>query len=127
MDGRVQHPQLFDGKNHHFFMSNYEHFRLRNQPQTVYSTAPAAMPTGNFSQLLPGTVIRDPLNDNQPFPGNIIPTQRLNPISLGLLELYPLPNIAGAGLVNNYLGLLNNTTDKNQFTQRIDLVEGTKS
>src|SRR6266852_8929481 len=68
LGGPVQIPKLFDGKNRLFFMSNYEGFRLRNQAQIVYSTAPAAMRTGDFSQLLPGTVIRDPLN-NQPLSG----------------------------------------------------------
>ena len=40
LGGPVQIPKLFDGKNRLFFMSNYEGFRLRNQAQIVYSTAP---------------------------------------------------------------------------------------
>ena len=127
LGGPVQIPKLFDGKNRLFFMSNYEGFRLRNQSQIVYSTAPAAMRTGDFSQLLPGTLIRDPLNNNQPFPGNIIPKTRLDPIALGLLEFFPLPNVAGAGLVNNYLALNRNITDKDQFSQRLDFVESARS
>jgi hypothetical protein len=127
LGGPVQIPKRFDGKNRLFFMSNYEGFRLRNQTQTVYSTAPAAMRTGDFSQLLPGTLIRDPLNNNQPFPGNIIPKARLDPIALGLLEFFPQPNVAGAGLVNNYLALDRNITDKDQFSQRLDFVENGRS
>src|SRR5207244_2297599 len=127
LGGPVQIPKLFDGKNRLFFMSNYEGFRLRNQAQIVYSTAPAAMRTGDFSQLLPGTLIRDPLNNNQPFSGNIIPKTRLDPIAQGLLEFFPLPNVAGAGLVNNYLALNRNITDKDQFSQRLDFVESARS
>ena len=128
LGGPVQIPKLFDGKNRLFFMSNFEGFRLRNQTQTVFSTAPDAMRRGDFSQLLPGTVIKDPRNNNLPFPGNMItPQTRLDPIARGLLEFFPPPNIPGAGLVNNYLGLLNNVTDKDQFTQRIDFAESAQS
>jgi outer membrane receptor protein involved in Fe transport len=127
LGGPVQIPKLFNGKDRLFFMSNYEGFKLRAQSQQTFSLPSAAMRTGNFSELLPGTPIKDPLNNNLPFPGNIIPTQRLNPISVGLLEFLPIPNIPSAGLVNNHLALLNNTTNKDQFSQRIDFVESTKS
>jgi hypothetical protein len=83
------------------------------------------MRAGNFSGI--STVIKDPTSNNVPFGGNIIPTQRLDPIALGLLQYYPSPNIAGAGLVSNYLGLQNNSTNKDQFTQRIDFAENEKS
>jgi Carboxypeptidase regulatory-like domain len=127
LGGPVQIPKVFNGKNSLFFFSNYEGFRLRAQAQQVFSTPPAAMRRGDFSAILPGTVIRDPKNNNQPFPGNIIPTDRLHRIALGLLEFYPLPNIPGAGLANNYLALQNNLNDKDQFTQRMDYVENAKS
>jgi hypothetical protein len=125
--GPVRIPKIFNGRDRLFFMSNYEGFRLRNQSQTVFSTAPATMRAGNFSQILPGTVIKDPLNNNAPFAENIIPTQRLDPIALGLLAFYPTPNIPGTGLSNNYLALQDNLNDKAQFTQRLDFVESTKS
>ncbi|MDE3166064.1 MAG: TonB-dependent receptor, partial [Acidobacteriota bacterium] len=125
LGGPVWIPKLFNGRNRLFFMSNFEGFRLRNQSQGVYSLPTAAMQTGDFSGILPN-VIRDPLN-NQPFPNNIIPTTRLDPVAKKLLEFYPAANIPGAGLVNNYLALDNNVTNKDQFTQRIDFVESSKS
>jgi Carboxypeptidase regulatory-like domain len=127
LGGPVQIPKIFNGKNRLFFMSNYEGFRLNNQTQQVFSTAPSALRTGNFSSILPGTVIADPLNNNAPFPGNIIPSTRLSPISLGLLQFWPTPNIPGSGLANNYLALQNDENDKAQFTERLDFVEGSKS
>jgi hypothetical protein len=127
LGGPVQIPKLFNGKNRLFFMSNYEGFKEREQTQQVYSTPPAPMRAGNFSQLLPGKVITNPLANNSPFPGNIIPASQLNPIALGLLNFYPAPNIAGAALTNNYLALDNNVTNKDQFTQRIDFVESQAS
>ena len=51
---------------------------------------PAAMRGGDFSQILPGTVITDPLNNNQPFAEqSSSPRSRLDPISVGLLEFFP--------------------------------------
>ena len=44
--------------------------------------------------------IRDPLT-NAPFPGNVIPLNRLDPRGLALLNMLPLPNATAAG--NNYL------------------------
>jgi hypothetical protein len=127
LGGPIQIPKIFNGKNRLFFMANYEAFREHNQSQGVYSVPPAAMRAGNFSQLLPGTVITDPLNNNQPFANNIIPTTRLDPISIGLLQYYPAPNQPGSSLTNNYLALDNNITNKDQFTARVDFVESSKS
>jgi hypothetical protein len=127
LGGPISIPKILNGKNRLFFMSNYEGFRLAAAPQNVYTTPPSAMRTGDFSQLLPATVIKDPTTGN-PFPGNIIPTTRLNTASLGLLnEFAPVPNVSGAGLSNNYLGIFNEHNPKDQFTQRIDFVESAKS
>src|SRR5262249_23216321 len=84
------------------------------------------MRTGDFSELLGTTTITDPLNNNQPFPGNIIPPSRIHPVALKMLEFEPLPN-TGSGFANNYLELNNDRTDKDQFTQRIDFAENGKS
>ena len=105
-------------------MSNFEGFRLRNQQEVVFSTPSVAMRNGDFSGA--GVTIRDP-QTGQPFPGNQIPTNRLDPIAIKLLELYPEPNIPGAGLSRNYLALQHHVTDKDQFTQRVDFVESSKS
>ena len=124
LGGPVRIPRVTNGTNKLFFMTNYEGFRLRQQQQVVYSTPPAAMRRGDFSRA--PVVIRDPLT-SAPFPGNVIPAGRLDPIAVRLLEFYPEPNIPGAGLSNNYLDLQNHTTDKDQFTGRVDFVESQKS
>ncbi len=61
---------------------------------------------GDFSQLLGGSkplTILDPLS-GAAFPGNIIPTSRLSPVSLKVQSSYlPLPNQGAPGaLVNNF-------------------------
>ena len=55
---------------------------------------------GDFSQTLDSggrlIVIRDP-RTGQPFPGNIVPGNRINPNGLALLNLMPLPNSTDRG------------------------------
>ena len=132
LGGPISIPKVFSGQDRLFFMSNYEGYRSRQQLQQVYTTAPQAMRDGDFSQLLPRTVILNPLDrdaagNKRPFTGNIVPRSQLSPIPQALFAYYPLPNVPGAGLSNNYLGLQNNQGNKDQFTQRIDFVESANS
>ncbi|HMF98943.1 MAG TPA: carboxypeptidase regulatory-like domain-containing protein [Vicinamibacterales bacterium] len=124
LGGPVQIPRWFDGKDKLFFMGNYEGFRLRNQKQTVYSVPSVAMRNGDFSQI--STALRDPLT-NAPFPDNIVPKERISPISRALLDYYPAPNQATSSLANNYLAVNQDSTDKHQFTSRVDFTESSKS
>lgn len=59
-----------------------------------------------------------PCYARDPFPGNILPANRLDPNAIALLKLYPLPN--GAGVINNYTAdpIVKNNT--NQFDVRVD-------
>ncbi len=126
LGGPISIPKLFNGKDRLFFASNYEGFRERQQVQSVITTVPAAMRNGDFSQLLPATKITDPLT-GAPFPGNMIPTTRLDHAAQVLLQYDPLPNVPGTTLSNNYLNVTHNLTDKDQFTQRVDFIESAKS
>jgi hypothetical protein len=64
------------------------------------------MRNGDFSEL--NRTIFDP-QTGQPFPGNVIPTQRFDPVAANILkQLYPEPNTAGTRqsngqTINNYL------------------------
>jgi hypothetical protein len=127
LGGPIQIPKLFDGKNRLFFMANFEGFRLRNQTQGVYNVPSAAMRSGDFSQILPGTPITDFTNNSAPYPNNRLPLSSLDPTSVGLLQFYPAPNQPGTALVNNYLSLQNNVTNKDQFNTRVDYVESAQS
>ena len=115
--GPVFLPHIFNGKDRLFFFGDYEGKR-QNQSQTAISTVPIpAFLTGNFSALLPGTVLHVP-GTTTPLPGNQV--QAINATSANLIALYPAPNIPGAGIVNNYLynGPLKNII--NQGDARID-------
>ncbi len=80
-------------KDKTFFFASYQGLRL-NQGVTRLSTVPTdLMRQGNFSEI--NRVIYDPLT-GQPFPGNIIPTNRINPTSRNVLDqLYPAANTTG--------------------------------
>src|SRR5262245_41086865 len=82
------------------------------------------MRNGDFSQI--STVLRDPLT-NTPFPGNIVPKDRMSPISLSLLNYYPAPNQPTSSLASNDLAVNQASTDKNQLTSRVDFTESSKS
>ena len=53
-----------------------------------------------------------------PFPGNLIPAKRVDPVAAGLLKLYPVPTITG--IYNNYARNAYSRGDANQFDARID-------
>ncbi len=67
---------------------------------------PTEWRNGDFSSA--STIIYDPATGNpdgtgrQPFPGNVIPANRLSPVALNILALLPQPNVPGAafGQVN---------------------------
>jgi hypothetical protein len=100
-----------------FFFAGYE--GLRNiKSLTSTATVPIeAFHRGDFSSLLPGTVIRDPVT-KVAFPNNIIPQSRWDPVGLALLNLYPTPtnNKASGNLVTNPKAIRNN----DQATLRLD-------
>jgi hypothetical protein len=79
-----------------FFVASFEGIRKRVGLVNTQTVPTAAMRRGDFSALLPGTVVRDPDN-GQPFPGNLVPANRQEPLALQVFEkIYPLPNAAGA-------------------------------
>jgi hypothetical protein len=124
MDGPVRIPKLFNGQNKLFFMANYEAFRKRSSSQSIYSVPTAAMFTGNFSGV--NATIYDPTT-KQPFPGNIIPTNRLDPISQKLLKYYAPANIAGNSLQNNFVRSDAAPQNRDGFVLRMDFIESSKS
>ena len=53
-----------------------------------------------------------------PFPGNVIPADRLDQVGLNVASIYPLPN--GPGNFDNYTSTVNRSVRDNAFTARLD-------
>ncbi len=102
--GPILIPKLYNGKNRSFFFANYEGFRLIQAQTDTAQVATAAMRQGNFAGL---PAITDPLT-GAPFPGNVIPSNRLNPVTQRLGQLYPLPNQPGTGPAGTGVNLIQN-------------------
>ena len=107
-------------KNKVFFFADYQGTRYDAPGTETISVAPASWRNGDFSGL--STVIRDPLT-GQPFPGNIIPANRISPVARAILSdtaKYPLPNRTVSGIVGNYVGPTSTTTRAHQGDLRVD-------
>lgn len=125
--GPVWIPKVYDGRNKTFFFVNWEQYRAgQNVIADAISVPTAAYRAGDFSAaLLPnnlgtdpnGNVIRpnmiyDPATRRaaadgrivtDPFLGNVIPTNRLDPVALKVQALLPNPTNPNL-LANNYQG-----------------------
>jgi hypothetical protein len=113
-------------KNKLFFFGFYDGYR-ETQSATNQSILPTtAMLSGDFSALLPTTVIYDPATYNpatkttQPFAGNIIPQNRLNQGVLSVLKAYVPTPTANLPDSINYINTSNSTLDQDQGSVRVD-------
>ncbi|SPE33291.1 TonB-dependent receptor [Candidatus Sulfopaludibacter sp. SbA3] len=120
--GPVRIPKVYDGRQKTFFFTSFEETR-----QVYPSSSPTSLPTalernGDFSQSWTtantgGQLVRypiqiyDPLTvvastgNRTPFPGEVIPQNRLSPIALAMLKYLPPPNMPSdntGNASNNY-------------------------
>ena len=103
-------------KDKTFFFGNYEG-RRDSTGDILQGLIPTAqMAGGDFSGL--GKTIHDPLNGGAPFPGNMIPTSRFDPIAKQLLQYFPSANIQRPGA--NFLATPSDIERRDQFTARLD-------
>ncbi|MCX6627486.1 MAG: hypothetical protein NTW28_07650, partial [Candidatus Solibacter sp.] len=137
LGGPVRVPKIYNGKDKTFFFFNYEQYMYRTSA-TSFTTVPiAAWKKGDFSDLKnssgvpiviydPNTTVANPNGSGYvrtPFAGNVIPTNRLDPVALNALKILPEPNAAPINAftqTNNFYQSNRNATDSNQYTVRID-------
>ena len=105
-------------KNKLFFASSYDGRQTRSDTLTNSSFPTLPQRAGNFSQTFNSAgqldTIYDPLTTQQvgnnfvrtPFPSNMVPANRINPIAANILALEPAPNYVSPNSpitnVNNY-------------------------
>ncbi|MBL8235342.1 MAG: hypothetical protein JNL98_42995, partial [Bryobacterales bacterium] len=119
-------------KNKLFWMFSWDALKERKALTQTGVVAPLAYRTGDFTAL--AARINDPstrvIANNQivsqtPFPNNIIPASRVNPISAKMFSQFiPAPNLAGA---NNYINNEGRRQNNNQYFGRLDYNESANS
>jgi hypothetical protein len=107
LDGQIRIPKLLrkDGPVKLFYMGTYEGYREGTPNPLVVSYPEPEMRQGDFSKLTTSVgqriTIYNPFDATldssgnavrNPFPGNVIPKNLLNPIALAVTQYMPLPN-----------------------------------
>ena len=123
LGGPVWIPKVYKGKDKTFFFVAYEKYHWNTLARGQVSSVPTALQRdGDFSQTLNSagalSTIYDPASGRNvngtwvrdPFAGNIVPTNRIDPVGAKMANAYPLPNQMPPGQVNwqnNYFSPLN--------------------
>jgi hypothetical protein len=115
LGGPIWIPGIYNGRERTFFFVDYEGRRqLIGATQTIQGLPTTAERQGDFSAL--GRALLDPAT-GQPFPGNIIPQNRISPIAQFYLRFLPTPGAGGQTTVG-----ANEITNFDQLTTRFDHV-----
>lgn len=131
--GPVVLPHIYDGHNRTFFSAGFEGLFIRRQATFTGTVPTLEERQGDFSSLLrlgPQYQIYDPATiapapngrfSRRPFPGNIIPPERINPVAKKILGYWPLPNVAGtADGRQNFFRIQNEDKDYASWLTRVD-------
>ncbi len=110
-------------RNRLFFFSSVEATRIDAGTSSVTTVPTAAERGGDFTGRAtiydPATTTAIGARDTRtPFAGNRIPSSRFDPLSVNLIDLYPMPNLASN--VNNYYFSSPETNNTNQYDGRLD-------
>lgn len=132
--GPVLVPGVYNGKNKTFWFFDWEGLKQRQETFATTGVATPAMWGGDLSNITDSSgdvyTLYDPLTTSgpnatrQPFPNNIIPSNRLNPIAKVMQGISPLPSGPNAGgnpwLVQNFEAVYPVTQDQHTLTLKID-------
>ncbi|MBA3438414.1 MAG: hypothetical protein H0T92_00905, partial [Pyrinomonadaceae bacterium] len=127
-------PAIYNGRNRTFFFFGYEGARRTDGLIRNLTVPTLEQRQGDFSRTFDAQgrlmTIYDPAttrlllngqNVRDPFPGNRIPLNRLDPVAQRLLEFYPLPNRpldASGG--NNFRANYGRILNRSNFTVKIN-------
>ncbi len=132
--GPVVIPKVYNGKNKTFFWVATESYRQMSPLADQYALPTALEKAGNYSQS--SAAIYDPLTshpctaaDNcpsgvtvarSPFPGNIIPSSRINPVGAAILGYLPNPQLASKTDAYNFTGTDTLHDRADEYTAKAD-------
>lgn len=103
--GPIVIPKIYDGRNRTFFWITGEAYRQTESAGTRLAVPTALERNGDFSQSLTRTgsqhIMYDPLTTRSdgtrnPFPGNVLPADRISTAGKALASYFPLPSTTGA-------------------------------
>ncbi|MCC7153346.1 MAG: carboxypeptidase regulatory-like domain-containing protein [Bryobacterales bacterium] len=137
LGGPVWIPKVYKGVNRTFFFFNYQGTRQRTADVAALTVPLDAWKRGDFSTLRnpsgqpvtiydPLTTKLDPATGNyirDAFPGNVIPSGRINPVARNLMKYYPLPNstpVNPYSQLNNYVDSGKAATNNDSVDVRLD-------
>src|SRR5262249_38640786 len=111
-------------KNKTHFFGSWEETRQTSSDAMLSTVPTLAQRQGDFSG---GATIYDPFNIvngvKQPFAGNRIPLDRIDPVAHAASAYWPLPNRQGdANGANNYVGNTNQHLSRHIFVGKLDHV-----
>ena len=141
LSGPVVIPHVYNGRNKTFLFFNYERV-VDHAPRIITNNnVPTAQQrAGDFSQTFtssgalvqiydPTTTVPDPTKasgySRTPFPNNMIPGNRIDPIAKKLLAYYPDPSLPG--VINNYSNTVPAITGNSRYFTRADQNFGDKN
>lgn len=127
VSGPVVAPRIYDGRGRTFFSLSFEGTRERVARSALFTVPTDKQRDGDFSDLVdnagqpvlvydPATTRPNPNYDpsqpvsasnpqymRDPFPNNVIPENRIDPVARALVGMYPKSNVSvGPFLSNNY-------------------------
>jgi hypothetical protein len=113
-------------KNKMFIFGSLQRSDIREEVPFISTVPTTLMHSGNFSEL--STAITNPYTGT-PYAGNIIPSATdpscvppgcINSVGQNIVNLFPSPNIPGAGLANNFIFNGKYKFDETAFETRFD-------
>lgn len=107
-------------KNRLFFFGDYQGTRSKIGGSRLLTVPTVAARSGDLSGY--NVPIYDPQNGREQFAGNRIPTARISPQAVAILNLIPLPNAPGRnnGTTDNFVASGSEGFDADNFDTRID-------
>ena len=135
--GPVYIPKVYNGKNKTFFFTDFNWYKLRAGAQNSIGSVPdQAFRNGDLSGLVDSNgrqiQIYDPATTTAvaggftrtPFANNMIPINRISPVSLNILKFVPQAILPG--IYNNYPGTGSTIQNYRDWITKVDQYIGSK-
>lgn len=113
-------------KNKLFYFISFDGTKQKTSANALFTVPTADQRAGNFSAYRT-TTIYDPRTGNSntgvgrvPFTNNIIPSELISPVAQRVQNYYPLPNVPGAGVTNNYSATGAPFADRNTVDAKVN-------